>query len=159
MSTINLMYNTSKPDIHFVVSAGQAINITQPGIYNIVPIDLENLIAGMNVNITTPSEQINLLNNIQSVNPSNNHFVEDYGNDIKGGDLENVDEQYDDGSYNNSWDNTETSTEEYTHSKNSVLDMCRDMKTDNRPLKLDISNKATLFTDNLANILFASRVK
>lgn len=46
MKEISLLFNSSKPEIHYLISAGQSIDIQTPGIYNVVPLNLENIIAG-----------------------------------------------------------------------------------------------------------------
>lgn len=47
MKDINLMFNSANPEIHFIVSAGQSIDIKTPGVYNVVPINLEKIVAGV----------------------------------------------------------------------------------------------------------------
>lgn len=45
MKGLMLMYNSESPDRHYIISAGQKI-IIEAGEYNVVPIDLSNIIAG-----------------------------------------------------------------------------------------------------------------
>lgn len=67
MSTLNLLYNTNNPGIHYIVSAGQNINITELGTYNVVPIDLQALIGGSNKSIYSD----NLFDKVNIPNMSN----------------------------------------------------------------------------------------
>lgn len=43
---ITLMFNADAPHIHFVLSAGQKIDIKVPGTYEVVPISLNKIVAG-----------------------------------------------------------------------------------------------------------------
>lgn len=67
MSTLNLLYNTNNPGIHYIVSAGQNINITELGTYNVVPIDLQALIGGSNKSMYSD----NLFDKVNTPNMSN----------------------------------------------------------------------------------------
>lgn len=149
MSTLNLLYNTNNPGIHYIVSAGQNINITEVGTYNVVPIDLQALIGGNNksmysdnlfdkVNMSAGGDIIcseEMMNN--NDNNDNNMNDNDNNNLLTSSNQNNH--------YNNSSNNRES---------NSMLDSCRGQKSDNRYTTSTPLDRNTLFTDNLSKLVF-----
>lgn len=66
MKDLNIMFNASNPEIHFIVSAGQSIDIKTPGVYNIVPISLEKIVAGFSESAASTQQlESNLLQDQQ----------------------------------------------------------------------------------------------
>ena len=163
MNTLNLIYNVNTPTIHFIVKAGQNIDITEPGTYNMVPIDLESLIGGASQNINKASSRLfdsidnysNLIggnqDNFNTTTSSESKPLDTNDESIIGGGLHG--KYFDSGlvndytSYN---DNMKTSEDSVIM---SVVDMCRNTKNDNRYPPLTKANKVQLFTDNLADLV------
>jgi hypothetical protein len=173
MSTLNLMYNVSYPNIHYIVKAGQSINISDPGIYNIVPIDLEPLIAGANDNINIATKSLfEGINNYKCSNDSNHmagNSIPEVSNPecntlsttqiidiLEGGSNElhisSLDESPDtvvDDTYN--IDTIPDIIKNVDPINNiSVIDKCRGIKTDNVYNQPKTINNSILFTENLA---------
>lgn len=46
MKDLNLMFNVENPAVYHIVEAGRSIDISVPGTYNIVPINLDKIVAG-----------------------------------------------------------------------------------------------------------------
>lgn len=46
MKDLNLMFNVSDPSVYHIVEAGKSVTIDLPGTYNVVPINLDKIIAG-----------------------------------------------------------------------------------------------------------------
>lgn len=55
--SLTLMFNAQAPHIHFVLSAGQKIDIKVPGTYEVVPISLNKIVAGYSSYKNNVSEQ------------------------------------------------------------------------------------------------------
>jgi hypothetical protein len=85
MKDLNLLYNTSKPDIYFVVSAGHSIPITVPGTYNLVPINLDKIVAGYQDN-TIPQPP-------PSTNTIINKSILSEAEELKGGEIDKPSEE------------------------------------------------------------------
>lgn len=59
LKDINLMFNATNPEIHYIVSAGQSIDIKTPGVYNVVPLNLSKIVAGYTQVSETPTTLTN----------------------------------------------------------------------------------------------------
>ena len=43
---LSLMFNANNPSIYYIVEAGRSINVTVPGVYNVIPLNLDKIVAG-----------------------------------------------------------------------------------------------------------------
>lgn len=184
MSTLNLLYNTNNPGIHYIVSAGQNINITELGTYNVVPIDLQALIGGSNKSmysdnlfdkVNTPNmsnisgggdvvcnEEMMNNNNISSnmssnMNDNMSNMNRDNSDNNMNGNMSNMNrDNNDNNTLLTSSNNYNTYSDTYNNARqsNSMLDSCRGVKSDNRYTPSTPLGRNTLFTDNLSKLVF-----